>query len=123
MSLDVGYWNFFWALVIQGGAMGLLFIPLTTITNDPIPKERMGNATSIFNLLRNIGGSVGIATSTTLLARRAQIHTNFLGGHVDVYGLASRAELQGIAGALVQRGVDPLHGRFRLPHVAAELLP
>jgi MFS transporter, DHA2 family, multidrug resistance protein len=106
MSLDVGYWDFFWALVVQGGAMGLLFIPLTTITNDPIPKERMGNATSIFNLLRNIGGSVGIATSTTLLARRAQIHTAVLGGHVDPYGFASRMQLQQMAGAFVQRGSD-----------------
>ena len=108
MSLDVGYWNFFLALVIQGGALGLLFIPLTTITNDPIPRERMGNATSIFNLMRNIGGSIGIATSTTLLARHAQVHTNVLGGHVDPYGLASRAQLQAMAGAFVQQGSDPV---------------
>jgi MFS transporter, DHA2 family, multidrug resistance protein len=106
MSLDVGYWDFFFILVVQGGAMGLLFIPLTTITNDPIPKERMGNATSIFNLLRNIGGSVGIATSTTLLARRAQIHTAVLGAHVDPYGFVPQAQLQQIAGAFAQRGSD-----------------
>ncbi len=108
MSLDVGYWNFFLALIIQGGALGLLFIPLTTITNDPIPRERMGNATSIFNLMRNIGGSIGIATSTTLLARNAQVHTHVLGGHVDPYGLAAREQLQGIAGAFVQQGSDPV---------------
>ena len=43
-----GYWDIFWPLILQGGAMGLLFIPLTTITNDPVPKEEMGNATSLF---------------------------------------------------------------------------
>ncbi len=107
LSLDVGYHDFVLVLVVQGGAMGLLFIPLTTITNDPIPRERMGNATSIFNLLRNIGGSVGIATSTTLLARNAQVHTNVLGGHVDAYGLTSRLQLQEIAGALAAQGADP----------------
>ena len=42
-------------------SLGLLFVPLTTITKDPIPKEQMGNATSLFNLMRNIGGSIGIA--------------------------------------------------------------
>ena len=41
--------------------MSLLFVPLTTVAMDAIPRERMGNATSLFNLMRNIGGSVGIA--------------------------------------------------------------
>ena len=54
--------------------MGLLFVPLTTITNDPIPKEEMGNATSLFNLMRNIGASVGIASVTTLTSRHMQQH-------------------------------------------------
>ena len=40
----------------------------------------MGNATSIFNLMRNIGGSIGIAAATTYLARRQQVHINLLGG-------------------------------------------
>ena len=40
LTMDVGYWNFFGALIWQGVGMGLIFIPLTTITNDPIPRER-----------------------------------------------------------------------------------
>ena len=64
-------------------ALGLLFVPLTTITMDPIPRENMGNATSIFNLMRNIGGSMGIAAATTLLTRHRQEHTNNLVAHVD----------------------------------------
>ena len=47
----------------------MLFVPLTTISMDPIPRERMGNATSLFNLMRNIGGSIGIAVTGTILAR------------------------------------------------------
>ena len=43
-------------------ALGLLFVPLTTITMAPIAREHMGNAASLFNLMRNIGGSVGIAS-------------------------------------------------------------
>ena len=50
--------------------MSLLFVPLTTVSMDPIPRERMGNATSLFNLMRNIGGSIGIAVTGTMLARQ-----------------------------------------------------
>ena len=63
LNLNAGYWDIFWPQMLQGFSMGLLFVPLTTITNDPIPRERMGNATSLFNLMRNIGGSVGIAAA------------------------------------------------------------
>ena len=58
--------------------MGLLFVPLTTITNGLIPKEQMGNATSLFNLMRNIGASIGIASVTTISSRHAQMHINDL---------------------------------------------
>ena len=51
--------------------MSLLFVPLTTVTMDPIPREQMGNATSLFNLMRNIGGSIGIASVTTIVADRS----------------------------------------------------
>ncbi len=61
INLNAGYWDVFWPQFIQGVGMGFLFVPLTTVTHDPIPKERMGNATSVFNLMRNIGGSLGIA--------------------------------------------------------------
>src|SRR5689334_2030847 len=69
INLNAGYWDVFWPQFIQGVAMGFLFVPLTTVTHDPIPKEQMGNATSIFNLLRNIGGSIGISYVVTMTAR------------------------------------------------------
>ena len=57
----------------------------------------MGNATSIFNLMRNIGGSMGIAAATTFLARRQQLHINVLGAHVDAYSPAARQMLDSCA--------------------------
>ena len=60
--------------IIMGVGMGLVFVPLASMAFSTIKKEEMGNATSIFNLLRNIAGSFGIAIMTTLLARRAQFH-------------------------------------------------
>ncbi len=64
--------------VIMGFGIGLFFVPLATATFVTIPKEKTGNASGMFNLLRNLGGSVGVAVSATFLARKAQEHQNFL---------------------------------------------
>src|SRR2546427_657597 len=106
LSLDVGYWDVFWPQFIQGVSLALLFVPLTTATMDPIPKERMGNATSIFNLMRNIGGSGGIATVTTLVARRRQTYTKILGAHVNPYNLGTRIMLENTRRAFMASGAD-----------------
>ena len=79
LGLDAGYWDFFWPQFVQGISLAFLFVPLTTITMGNIPKERMGNATSMFNLLRNLGGSIGIAAVTTIVSRNQQAHINQLG--------------------------------------------
>jgi MFS transporter, DHA2 family, multidrug resistance protein len=60
--------------IVMGFGMGMVFVPLTSLAFSTIKKENMGNATSIFSLIRNISGSFGIAIITTLLARRAQFH-------------------------------------------------
>ena len=106
LNLSAGYWDIFWPQLVQGAALALLFVPLTTITMDRIPREAMGNATSIFNLMRNIGGSLGIATATTLLARRQQQHTTALVSHVDVYNPQVRALLRQLGAAFQARGAD-----------------
>jgi MFS transporter, DHA2 family, multidrug resistance protein len=106
MNLNAGYWDFFWPQFIQGVALSCLFVPLTTITMDPIPREEMGNATSMFNLLRNIGGSMGIAVSTTLLSRNRQMHTSYLGEHITPYSLQAQQAFQQIRGAMMANGSD-----------------
>ncbi|HWX55897.1 MAG TPA: DHA2 family efflux MFS transporter permease subunit [Verrucomicrobiae bacterium] len=107
LNLNAGYWDIFWPQLLQGSAMGLLFVPLTTITNDPIPRHEIGNATSLFNLMRNIGASIGIATVTTLIARRAQVHTNVLAANVSLDNPAARAALSSARSAMMAQGADP----------------
>jgi hypothetical protein len=63
-----------------------------------MPKEKMGNATSILSLMRNIGGSVGIAIMTTFLARRNQIYQNPVGGNITAGNLKTGAGLRGMRG-------------------------
>jgi MFS transporter, DHA2 family, multidrug resistance protein len=106
LNLQVGYWDIFWPQFFQGISMGLLFVPLTTVTMSMISREEMGNATSIFNLMRNLGGSVGIAAIATMLARNAQRFVNILGTHVTPYDFQSQQILGQIRGAMVSRGMD-----------------
>jgi DHA2 family multidrug resistance protein len=107
LNLDVGYWNIFWPQFLQGVALACLFVPLTTITMDPIRVEAMGNATSIFNLMRNLGGSIGIAAVTTLVARHEQANTSSLAPHVSVGSVRMRAMIQGLQSWFMFRGANP----------------
>lgn len=104
LDMNAGYWNFFWPQFIQGISLGFLFVPLTTITMGLIPREQMGNATSIFNLLRNIGGSIGIAITTTLVSRYQQLHINVLGSHVSPFDLKTRAMMGGLTKGFMSKG-------------------
>ncbi|HET6845159.1 MAG TPA: DHA2 family efflux MFS transporter permease subunit [Candidatus Angelobacter sp.] len=106
LNLNAGYWDIFWPQILQGASMGLMFVPLTTVTNAPIPKQEMGNATSLFNLMRNIGASIGIASVTTLVARHTQIHTSVLGANVTAYNPAARSMLAAIRNGMMSRGAD-----------------
>jgi len=107
LNLQAGYWDIFWPQFIQGATLAMLFVPLTTATMDPIPKEGMGNATSMFNLMRNLGGSVGIAGATTFLFRRQQLHTHLLGAHVTAFSAQTQNFLNGMQNTMVARGSDP----------------
>ena len=58
LNLNAGYWDIFWPQFLQGMGLSLIFVPLTTISMAPIARERMGYATSLYNLMRNLGGSI-----------------------------------------------------------------
>lgn len=106
LDLSAGYWNLFWPQLIQGIGFGLLFVPLTTITMDPIRNEAMGNATSLFNLMRNLGGSIGIAIVETLLPRQQQMHTTVLVSNVNVYDPETTHVLGALKSAFMAHGAD-----------------
>jgi DHA2 family multidrug resistance protein len=106
LNLQAGYWDIFWPQLIQGVGMSLLFVPLTTVAMDPIPRERMGNATSLFNLMRNIGGSVGIATTGTMLARNQQATTAVLVANVTPYDVKSYSMFMAMKSAFMAAGSD-----------------
>jgi len=106
LSLDVASVNFWWPLMIQGAALGFVFVPLTTITNNPVPNERMGNATSIFNLMRNIGASIGISMVETVQVRTQQAHINRLAAHVYPESITAQQMLQGLKSLFMSQGAS-----------------
>jgi DHA2 family multidrug resistance protein len=106
LNLNAGYWDLFWPQFFQGLFMSMLFVPLTTITMDAIRPEAMGNATSLFNLMRNIGGSVGIATATTMIARKTQTFLSTYGQHINPYNLTQQAMTEMLRQYFISRGSD-----------------
>src|SRR5262249_57327290 len=61
-----------WPRFVQGFSAGFIFVPLQALALANIPMERLSNATSAYNLVRSVGGSVGVALVTTMLARRGR---------------------------------------------------
>ena len=113
LNLTAGYWDIFWPQFFQGLALSMVFVPLTTISMDPIPKERMGNATSIFNLMRNLGGGIGIAATSTMLSRRSQSTAAILGANVTSYNPAARSMFAATREGFIRAGSDPVTATTR----------
>ncbi len=78
ISLEASFIQYCIPRFIQGLSLGFLFIPISVASVAYLPKEKIGSATGIYNLMRNIGGSIGIAIVMTLLNRRAQFHQSML---------------------------------------------
>lgn len=100
INLEISISSIVWPQIIAGLAMGFVFVPLTVMTTGTLSNEQIGNATGIFNLMRNVGGSFGIAAVTTMLARGAQVHQAIMVSHLTPYDPAFQQRLNELAGAL-----------------------
>jgi MFS transporter, DHA2 family, multidrug resistance protein len=106
INLNAGQWDIMLPQFLQGAGMALLFVPLTTVSMSTILPEKMGNATSLFNLMRNIGGGVGIAVTGTYLARHRQVVSAALNENVSIYDPTTQSTLQQITQGLIAAGSD-----------------
>ena len=93
LSLDLSIRVLFWPLFFSGVAIAFMFVPLNTIALGSLRPEQMGNASGIFNLMRNVGGSVGISLVTTFVARSAQSHQTTLAAHLTPYDTAYQSSI------------------------------
>ncbi len=107
-NLQISFWDAAMPRIVMGVGLAFLFVPLATVTFAFFSHEQTGMGTGIFNLLRNIGGSVGIAAVTTILARRTQFHQSQLVGHVSPYDPQYQNWYREVVAGLIAKGQSSL---------------
>jgi len=106
-TLSISQWTFLWAILISGFGSGCIFVPLSNVAVARLPNEEIGNASGLYNLLRNIGGSVGIAAVNTMIARRVQLHRNELAHSITPGNVTFESHVQGLQQFLHAQGASP----------------
>ena len=101
-------------LVIRAVGQPLIMVPLSAVTTSGMAKGReSGSASALFNMMRNIGGSIGIAGLSTLLSVRERFHSERIGESVTVYSGALHERLQHSAAYFISQGNDPFSAHMR----------
>jgi DHA2 family multidrug resistance protein len=128
-TLGSDFWSLAFPRLVQGIGMGCIFVPLQMLALASTPIGQVPNATALFNVVRNVGGSAGVAISTTLLSRRTQAHQSALVSHVNVWDPETTLRLQQWTDHFTARGADAATaGRqavamlYRETHVQAQVL-
>jgi DHA2 family multidrug resistance protein len=106
LTLGMDYWALALPRFIQGFAVGFIFVPLSTLTLATIQRHKLVNATAVYGMLRNLGGSIGIAVVTTLLAQRSQFHQATLVSHITPWDPETQVRLSQWATHFVSVGTD-----------------
>jgi DHA2 family multidrug resistance protein len=106
-TLAADFWTILWSRFVQGIGMGLVFVPLTTMSLEAVPPARMATATGVYNVVRNLGGSAGIAFLTTLFSRQTQAHQARLVDRVTAWDPATAERLGLLERAYAAAGADP----------------
>lgn len=90
LTLNVAEWSMFWPILVSGAGITMTFVPLASISLGTLPKDQVGNASGIFNLARNVGGSLGISTFNTVAQRHLQSHRDQLAHQITAANPALR---------------------------------
>ncbi|TSA31234.1 MAG: DHA2 family efflux MFS transporter permease subunit [Verrucomicrobiaceae bacterium] len=99
-NLEIPFEHAVWARVFQTVGLAFLFIPITQAAYANLPPGKSGNAAALINLARNLGGSVGIAITSTIVAQRSQFHQSRLGEHVSAYSPETSSAIAHLSQAL-----------------------
>ncbi|MDB6059100.1 MAG: drug resistance transporter, EmrB/QacA subfamily, partial [Verrucomicrobiales bacterium] len=103
ITLTMGMASVVWPNVLNGVGVSFIFVPLTTMAMGTLPVQQIGNATGLYNLMRNIGGSVGISIVTTFLARDAQKHQAMMVAHATAFDPVMQQRLHETTAALTPK--------------------
>ncbi len=106
MDLEMNYWAAVKLRVFQSIGLAFLFVPINTLSYTGIPQKSNNAVSGLINLARNVGGSVGISTVTTLLARRSQYHQTVLTARASNYNPQFTHSVQGLSQAFGSAGAS-----------------
>jgi DHA2 family multidrug resistance protein len=121
VSLDINQTYFTFPNVIMGLSLGFIFVPLSTTAMGGLPQDQMGNASGIYNLMRNIGGSIGISIVTTMISRDAQTHQNLLAQNMYAANPRFQQLFHGVASYMSQT-FDPVTAQHKALGVLGAIL-
>src|SRR5712672_2360887 len=108
MTNDYATDQLFWPNVIRALGQALVFAPLSAVATAGIEAENAGSASGLFNMMRNLGGAVGIAVLQTLLTKREHYHSNVLMTSVSLFEQATRTKIEKLTQYFMTHGVtDP----------------
>ncbi|HEY3288410.1 MAG TPA: DHA2 family efflux MFS transporter permease subunit [Gemmatimonadaceae bacterium] len=106
LSFDSGAHDLFWPLILRGVAMGMMFIPLNSIALAELAPRDMANGTGLFNLTRQLGGSIGIAVMATLLSHITKAKKALLADHLVATAPDVQARMEAMTHALTAKGAS-----------------
>ncbi|MDO3432556.1 DHA2 family efflux MFS transporter permease subunit [Rhizobium sp. CBN3] len=106
MTGDYASDQLFWPNIVRAIGQALVFTPLSAIATSGIEQENAGSASSLFNMMRNLGGAVGIASLQTFLSKREQFHSNILTNSVSVFEEATRDRIARLTAYFMNHGVS-----------------
>ena len=118
MTNDYATDQLFWPNVIRALGQALVFAPLSAVATAGIEAENAGSASGLFNMMRNLGGAVGIALLQTLLTKREQYHSNVLMQSVSMLEQATQARVEKLTEYFIRHGVIDRIDAARRAYVA-----
>ena len=113
LTTDVGYWDIFWPQVWQGVGFALIFLSLSTAALATIPKPLMTAAAGLYNVVRQVMGSIGIAIAASQLTHGIQRYHTILARNVTEFDAATQNFLHNAVAGMMRSGVDGFTARLR----------
>jgi DHA2 family multidrug resistance protein len=107
LTPDTSKDSFFWMLIVRGIALGMLFIPITTLSLSTLKGLEIGQGAAFTGMMRQLGGSFGVAVITTYIARQNVVHKSHLASQLDMNDPVSLQRLQAIKQGFIAKGMSP----------------
>jgi DHA2 family multidrug resistance protein len=107
MTPDTGEEHMYWPLIVRGLGLGLLFVPITTLSLSALKGKSIGEGAAFTGMMRQLGGSFGIAIITTFLARFGQEHRVNLIAHLDMTKVNVQDRVHALQRGFMSKGFSP----------------